>query len=100
MTNITLSISSELHQKMKKYNEIKWSEVVRKAIRDRDKVCKLCGKQNLLVVHHIDWNKKHSTEDNLILLCRKCHYKVHRNKDKYLQKLLDLVGSPRKVLGT
>ncbi|MEM4141158.1 MAG: ribbon-helix-helix domain-containing protein, partial [Nitrososphaeria archaeon] len=34
MTNITLSIPDELYKKMKKYSEIKWSEVVRKAIID------------------------------------------------------------------
>ena len=32
MTNITLSIPDELYKKMKKYSEIKWSEVIRKAI--------------------------------------------------------------------
>jgi predicted CopG family antitoxin len=34
MPNITLSISDEIYKKMKKYSEIKWSEVVRKAIVD------------------------------------------------------------------
>lgn len=32
MANITLSIPEDLHQKMKKFSEIKWSEVARKAI--------------------------------------------------------------------
>lgn len=34
MTNITISISEELYRKMKKYSEVKWSEVVRKALAD------------------------------------------------------------------
>ena len=34
MPNITLSIPDEIYRKMKKYSEIKWSEVVRKAIID------------------------------------------------------------------
>ena len=34
MPNITLSIPDEIYRKMKKYSEIKWSEVVRKAIVD------------------------------------------------------------------
>ncbi|ADB58204.1 hypothetical protein [Archaeoglobus profundus] len=34
MPNITLSISDDIYKKMKKYSEIKWSEVVRKAIVD------------------------------------------------------------------
>jgi hypothetical protein len=32
MANITLAIPDDIHKKMKKYREIKWSEVVRRAI--------------------------------------------------------------------
>jgi len=32
MPNITVSIPEELHKKMKRYSEVKWSEVVRKAL--------------------------------------------------------------------
>ncbi|MDW7727988.1 MAG: hypothetical protein SCH70_12935 [Candidatus Methanoperedens sp.] len=32
MTNITLSIPNEVHHKMKMHKEIRWSEVVRRAI--------------------------------------------------------------------
>ena len=35
MTNITLSIEDETYELMKKYSEIKWSEFVRKMIRQR-----------------------------------------------------------------
>ena len=35
MPNITLSVSEELFNKMKKMNDIKWSEVARKAIEKR-----------------------------------------------------------------
>ena len=34
LPNITLSIPDDIYKKMKKYSEIKWSEVVRKAIVD------------------------------------------------------------------
>ena len=34
MTNMTISIPSELCKKMKKHSEVKWSEVVRKSIAD------------------------------------------------------------------
>ncbi len=34
MPNITLSIPEDVYRKMKEYSEIKWSEVVRKAIVD------------------------------------------------------------------
>jgi hypothetical protein len=32
MPNITLSLPEELHQKLKKHPEIRWSEIARKAI--------------------------------------------------------------------
>jgi hypothetical protein len=35
MVNITLSIPEDLHKKMKKHSEIRWSEVVRRAIKER-----------------------------------------------------------------
>ncbi len=34
MTNITLSIPDEVHKKMKMHREIRWSEVVRRAVID------------------------------------------------------------------
>ena len=35
MTNMTLSVPEELHQKMKKHSEIKWSEVARQAFHEK-----------------------------------------------------------------
>jgi metal-responsive CopG/Arc/MetJ family transcriptional regulator len=34
MVNITISVPEELYDKMKRYSEVKWSEVVRKALAD------------------------------------------------------------------
>jgi len=34
MPNITISITEELYRKMKRYSEVKWSRVVRKALTD------------------------------------------------------------------
>ena len=35
MTNITLSIEDSVYQKMRKYSEIKWSEFIRKILKER-----------------------------------------------------------------
>ena len=35
MPNLTLSITEELHEKMKKHSEIRWSDVVRKSISEK-----------------------------------------------------------------
>lgn len=53
-------------------------------IRERDVVCKVCGRENKnttygntnLHLHHID-PKGESTEDNLVLICKHCHQAVH-----------------------
>lgn len=34
MVNMTIAIPEDLHEKMRKHNEIKWSEIARRAIRE------------------------------------------------------------------
>lgn len=67
-----------------------WNENLRKEIKNRDNwTCKICNKNNNLVVHHIDENKKNSKKENLITLCRQCHAKIHntiKNKTCLIQK--------------
>ena len=51
MINLTLSIPEQLHTKMKKHSEIRWSEVVRKSIsqkiEDLEMMNKLTSKSKL-----------------------------------------------------
>ncbi|MFH1181783.1 MAG: hypothetical protein V1702_02395 [Candidatus Woesearchaeota archaeon] len=44
MTNLTLAIPEELHEKMKKHSEIRWSEVVRKTITEKIEDLELMNK--------------------------------------------------------
>lgn len=41
MGNITLSVPEDIHQEMRHFSEVKWSEVARKAIVDRLETLKL-----------------------------------------------------------
>ena len=54
MTNITLSIEDEVYKRMKKHSEIKWSEFVRKAIKQRleefDKIGKRSNKESIFTM--------------------------------------------------
>ena len=53
-------------------------------------VCKRTSKQTQIVCHHIDFNEKNHQEENLILLCAKCHNTLHKSNnisDPILQKL-------------
>ncbi|MBW2975865.1 hypothetical protein KY347_00300 [Candidatus Woesearchaeota archaeon] len=51
MPNVTLAIPKDLHEKMKRHTEIRWSEVVRKTIsekiEDLDMMDKLTRKSKL-----------------------------------------------------
>lgn len=41
------------------------------------------------VVHHIDFNRRNNTPENLFLCVRKKHNELHKNLNHYLKKLLD-----------
>ena len=45
-------------------------------------VCELCGSETNLDIHHIDGNWRNNNLNNLMCLCRSCHTKYERNKDK------------------
>ena len=45
-------------------------------------MCELCGSDTNLDIHHIDGNWQNNNLDNLMCLCRSCHTKYERNKDK------------------
>ena len=61
---------------------------LRDLIKSRDNfTCQICGlktkeKGNKLVTHHIDWNKKNISLDNLTTVCRSCHAFIHNGKKK------------------
>ena len=44
MVNMTLSLSDELHERMKKHSEIRWSEVVRKSISQKVELLEVMDK--------------------------------------------------------
>ena len=45
-------------------------------------ICAHCGikDKRVLVVHHKDHNRKNYSVNNLIWLCRNCHYLIHNRK--------------------
>ena len=62
---------------------------LREKIRKRDNyLCQKCRKPEMsegqrLAVHHIDYNKKNNSQQNLITLCVKCNSKVNTNRKKW-----------------
>jgi len=52
-------------------------------IRERDNFqCQLCGKPGK-AIHHIDYDKRNSSESNLVTLCCICHSKTNHNRDSW-----------------
>ena len=49
-----------------------------KKIRDNNH-CNICGAKTSLEIHHKDENWENNNIDNLVVLCRDCHSKIHKN---------------------
>ncbi|MCK4349139.1 MAG: hypothetical protein KAW47_11040 [Thermoplasmatales archaeon] len=71
MPNITLSIPWELHQIVKQHNEIKWSEIARRAMWEQAKKVQLMDK--------LTENSEFSEEDVAFL--------DHKVKERLLKRL-------------
>jgi len=62
-----------------------FNETLKRKIRERDNyTCQLCGAEGK-DVHHIDYNKEHCEQPNLITLCRSCHSKTDFNRGEWLE---------------
>lgn len=63
---------------------VEFSKELKTKIRKRDNfTCRICGK-NGFDVHHIDYDKNNSNEENLITLCRRCHCTTNHNRDGWI----------------
>jgi len=41
-------------------------------------ICQMCGENSCkLLAHHKDGNRNNNTIENLMILCYKCHFKIH-----------------------
>lgn len=49
-------------------------------IENREKVCEICGSKINVDIHHKDGNHQNNVSENLMLVCRSCHIKLHRKK--------------------
>jgi hypothetical protein len=82
--------------------DMTFNEKFKRSIRKRDnQVCMNCGKHReklnrALGVHHIDFNKLNSIEQNCISLCDSCHMKTNVNREYWTklfqEKLFKLYG--------
>lgn len=63
---------------MDKDNLIK-NKAIRKAIKNKNKKCAMCGFSEFTVIHHIQSKESggKDNKENLIALCPNCHFRVH-----------------------
>jgi len=84
-------------RKLFKYG-VGFNNHIKKEIRMRDKhncvECKINEKlfSRKLHIHHIDYNKKNDTEQNLISLCVCCHAKTNYNREEWKMKYGKMIG--------
>lgn len=76
-----------------------FSDKLRKRIRDKyDWRCVVCGDYEQrdgvrIPVHHIDWDKSNSAEENLCTVCSSCHSRIHHADIRGMEKLIELIGT-------
>lgn len=49
-----------------------------KCLAAKEEVCKICGTDSGIVVHHIDGDRDNNDIDNLMPVCWGCHTRIHR----------------------
>lgn len=72
-----------------------------KAFKRFGKICNMCGSEEHIVVHHIDYNKSNNDPLNLLPLCRVCHGKTNFKREywEWYLKLYDYTpGIEMKVM--
>lgn len=81
------NISRQRIQQIYKNYNIKYSKKKKKAIYYLyNNKCNNCNEINNLHIHHIDKNRSNNSLENLLLVCRNCHYKLHRGQKRDIVK--------------
>lgn len=63
-------------------------------IEEREKRCEVCGSTRHIDVHHNDGNFHNNSSENLLVVCRSCHMKIHNPKGECV-----ICGKPVKGYG-
>lgn len=53
---------------------------VKKLVRERDKVCAVCGTTENLQFHHVDLDPGNNAPQNVVRVCADCHKEIHRQE--------------------
>lgn len=56
---------------------------------DKRNVCFICNSGEALHEHHINGDRNNNKNQNLVLLCERCHYEIHHGNDNKYQEWRD-----------
>lgn len=76
--------SSEWNKKLKMQIIKRDKNRCQECFRHESELAPIKNKNYRLVVHHIDYNKKNCSQDNLITLCMSCHAQTNFKRDDWL----------------
>jgi len=73
----------------------------KKAFEQYEKVCKSCGTDTDIVVHHVDGDRRNNDINNLMPLCERCHKSVHTTyaapRNEFVSELRDKVSRQKGI---
>ncbi|MBI4250182.1 HNH endonuclease [Candidatus Uhrbacteria bacterium] len=64
--------------------------LLKSGVKQKCRICKSTDRR-ILIVHHIDKNRKNNRTENLAWLCHNCHFLVHHDKKVYRKFMVSVV---------
>lgn len=75
------SVDTRKFKRFERVNYPREFRLIKPRIRARDSnACIMCGENNRLEVHHINYNKRDCSDHNLVTLCKRCHTMTHHQR--------------------
>ncbi|MBT6402554.1 HNH endonuclease [Candidatus Woesearchaeota archaeon] len=70
------------YESIKKPERVGKSTSQAKSVKSRDRICKVCSDKHCVVednynIHHVNGDRSKTTTDNMILVCLRCHKRLH-----------------------
>ena len=75
----------EFNESLKEQNRKRDNYRCQECFRHQSELFTKNGKKAHLLIHHIDYNKKNNSPDNLISLCPVCHNQTNFNRDNWTE---------------
>ena len=85
-----------IHQIVANYKNFGHDRLSKKKLKKLGKNCSIC-RQPFKDIHHIDRNNLNDDISNLMPLCERCHYEIHRGEKRKYIGLKKIVKIPKRL---